>query len=373
VFEENQALAARIKERWPECVTVLGHDFGSLNWPRILEECPEFDAVCVGEGEAAFSAVAAAVLNQQDFTRTPGIATRGNRYVPSPAADFDSLPWPHRGDLRAVLDAGLSAAVYTSRGCPYRCTFCTTGENAARLPGTDRYRLRSLESVVAEIETIIKDYGVEHITLTDDLFLSKSPGSRERAEEFARRIIAMKRPVSFMIDCRVDSIDADLFRLLREAGLTRIFVGVETISPNQLDFYNKRYTRRGDRKTYIRRQLATARELGIEVIPGIITYHAETTVAELRDAVELIDACDMESAFFFLNRLIAYPGTPVYRRYKELGLLEQDWPVPKWSFSDTRIGEVETMMRTAEAAGNIDFHRLRKLFMEQIEVIESAR
>jgi hypothetical protein len=135
----------------------------------------------------------------------------------------------------------------------------------------------------------------------------------------------------------------------------------ETSNPQQLEFYNKRYTRSADRGDYIRGQLTIARDLGIDVIPGIITYHAESTIPELRDTLDLIDGCDIDSAFFFLNRLIAYPGTPVYRHYLDRGLLTTDWPRPAWQFADPQIADIERQMLTAEARGR-PYAELRALF-----------
>lgn len=361
VFEENLELAALVKRTWPHCRTVLGHDFATLNHERILRQHPEFDFVCLGEAEQSFPALAAAIVDGQDPSRIPGIAARGQPPVPAAVLDLDQLPWPARGDLPMVQAAGLSAAVFTSRGCPYRCTFCTTGQTAARLPGPSRHRLKSLESVCAEIGKLARDHHVEHVTITDDLFLTKNPASRERAEELARRLIAARHGITFMIDCRVDSIDKDLFRLLKTAGLRRVFVGVETSSQQQLDFYNKRYTRSAERSGYIRRQLQAVRDLGIDVIPGIITYHAHSSIPELRDTLQLIDGCDIDSAFFFLNRLIAYPGTPVYLRYRDQDLLTIDWPMPRWRFADQRVAAIEQQMLQAEAGG-LPYQELRALF-----------
>jgi radical SAM superfamily enzyme YgiQ (UPF0313 family) len=361
VFDENLELAGQIKRAWPGCMTVLGHDFATLNHERILSQHPEFDLVCLGEAEESFPRLAETILNGRDPGLIPGVASRGRKPIPAPILDIDQLPWPTRGDLAPILSAGLSAAVFTARGCPCQCTFCTTGQTAARLPGSDRHRLKSLDNVLAEIERICADYDVRHLTITDDLFLTRNPASRERAEQFASRLIAARLGISFMIDCRVDSIDKEVFRLLRAAGLCRVFVGVETSSPQQLEFYNKRYTRSADRGDYIRSQLTIARDLGIEVIPGIITYHAESTIPELRDTLDLIDGCDIDSAFFFLNRLIAYPGTPVYRHYLDRGLLTTDWPRPSWQFADPQIADIEQQMVAAEARGR-PYAELRALF-----------
>jgi hypothetical protein len=133
VFEENLELAAHVKRAWPDCLTVLGHDFATLNYERILGQHPEFDVVCLGEAEDSFPSLADAILNGGD-PAIPGIASRGRPPHPASILDIDKLPWPARGELAPILAAGLSAAVFTARGCPYRCTFCTTGQNAARLP-----------------------------------------------------------------------------------------------------------------------------------------------------------------------------------------------------------------------------------------------
>jgi radical SAM superfamily enzyme YgiQ (UPF0313 family) len=361
VFSENLELAALIKRTWPSCSTVLGHDFATLNYERILAQHPEIDFVCLGEAESSFPSLAATMLDGGAPSGIPGIAVRGESPRRTEVLDLDLLPWPTRGDLAAALAAGLSAAVFTARGCPYRCSFCTTGHIAARLPGSDRHRFKSLDNVYAEIERLAVAHGVEHITISDDLFFTKSPASRQRAEDFARRLIRAKLGISFMIDVRVDSIDPDVLRLLRDAGLRRMFVGVETSDPQQLDFYNKRYTRTAHRRDYIRHQLSTARDLGIDVVPGIITYHAESTIPEPRETLDLIDGCDIQSGFFFLNRLIAYPGTEVYQTYRQRGLLVEDWPLPKWHFSDDRVAKIERRMLAAEAQGR-PFAELRALF-----------
>jgi hypothetical protein len=92
------------------------------------------------------------------------------------------------------------------------------------------------------------------------------------------------------------------------------------------------------------------------------------TPTELWDALDLIDACDIESAFFFLNRLIAYPGTAVYRRYAEKGLLTADWPVPTWEFANQLIARIERTMLDAEKGGR-SFAELRTLFASLLREI----
>lgn len=371
VFTENLQLARQAKHRWPDCITVLGHDFATLNYQRILADHPEFDALALGEAEQNFADLSQSVLESRWPAPIPGIAHRDAPLQPAPVLDLDQIPWPARTDLPAVLAAGLSPAVFTARGCLYRCTYCTTGATSAQLTAAQRLRLKSLDNVVAEIQELIGRHDIQHLTITDDLFVTKTPESKERAADFARRLIAGKLNLTFMIDCRVDSIDREVFRLLYAAGLRRVFVGVETSSAAQLAVYNKRYTRAADRRDYIHRQLAILRELGIDVIPGIITYHANSTLPELAETLNLIDSCDIDSSFFFLNRLIAYPGTPLYHQYRQARVLTVDWPMPHWEFTDPHVAAVENAMRAAAAEGR-SYAEMRETFAKLIDTTTAA-
>ncbi len=87
-----------------------------------------------------------------------------------------------------MLGDGFAASVFTSRGCPYRCTFCGTGAVSAML-GRTSYRVKSVE-VVEEIGYLVSDFGIELVSITDDLFVSKHPGSQQRAVEFASGMLS---------------------------------------------------------------------------------------------------------------------------------------------------------------------------------------
>ncbi len=96
-----------------------------------------FDFVVVGDGEVAFTELALAVVNGAGVEDVPGLARRdeSGRIVCSPSGlvDLDELAWPAREELPRVLGDGFAASVFTSRGCPYRCTFCGTGAVSAML------------------------------------------------------------------------------------------------------------------------------------------------------------------------------------------------------------------------------------------------
>jgi len=367
VLAENMTLARRVRAHWPDTRIVMGHDFATLNFERLLQDYDCLDAVVMGEGERAFPLIVEAAKAGRSLDCIAGVAVRdaGGRArlakAAAPPLDLDALPWVARDHLPRVLAAGMSAGVYSARGCPYRCSFCTTGQTAARLGKHGSHRLRSVDDVVDEIERLVVDYAIPHLTIVDDLFVTTHPESRERAGMFADRLRRRSLNVPFMIDARVDSIDAATFTALRQAGLHRVFVGVETGSDTQLAFYNKRYSRAGRDAGFIRRQLRVLADLGIEIVPGIITYHPETEPDELMSTLGAIDASGYRGTFQFMNRLFVHPGTSLWQDYRRRGLLVDEWPVPRWAFRTDRAAALERDILDAAAAG-LGFDAVRTIF-----------
>ncbi|MGO4716211.1 B12-binding domain-containing radical SAM protein [Bradyrhizobium sp. 2TAF24] len=367
VLAENLALARRVRTHWPDCRIVMGHDFATLNYHRLLRTYDCLDAVVVGEGEGAFPRIVDAARAGRSFVDIGGAAVRDGRgevrlsVTQALPLDLDTLPWVARDHLPQVLAAGMSAGIYSARGCPYRCSFCTTGQAAARLGKRGSHRLRSIDDVVDEIERLVTDFAIPHLTIVDDLFLTSHPESQERARLFADRLWRRSLGVPFMIDARVDSIDAATFSALRKAGLHRVFVGVETGSDAQLARYNKRYHRSVKDAAFVERQMRVLVELGIDVVPGIITYHPEIEPIELIDTLKAIDASGYRGIYQFMNRLFVHPGTSLWQDYRLRGLLVEEWPVPQWTFRHDGAARLERDVLDAAAAG-LGFHEVRAIF-----------
>lgn len=321
MFSEIQDLAGRVKARWPEVSTLMGHDFSSLNAARLLSTNSDIDYIIRGEGEKSTTELAIALRRDGNVSGVPGLAYRrpDGRVAFNPMhtpLELDTLPLATRGDLPPVIEMGLAAAVFTTRGCPYKCTYCTTGALSRLQPHSLAYRSRSVVRVVDEIGKLVTQHGIQHVTIVDDLFVSKQRSSQERALNFAHEIIARELTVSLKVDCRVDSIDPVLFGKLAEAGLSEVFVGIETASDSQLANYRKIYSPTAEnQESYIRKQIRILGDLGISVSPGIITYHPKVTREELTLTADLIDLLGYRATYPFFSRVMAYPGTPLYQEY----------------------------------------------------------
>lgn len=371
VFQATLRLARMCLKRWPGAHTVMGYDFGTLNFEQILRGYPDIHFVCRGDGEAVFATLAERLANGRGYDDIPGLAYRGSDgrvHASEPVAlDIDTLPWPTRNELPRVLRGGFSAGVYASRGCPYRCSYCALGQTSA-LFGNKSYRLRSIDSLIEEMAYLKKEFGVHHITIVDDLFLTKAPSSQERARDFAEQLLRRDLELEWMIDARVDSIDRDLFALMRRAGLRKVYVGVETGSEEQLASYNKRYLLKAE--TPIDR-LKVLRDLELEIIPGMLMFHPNVTTTELRQSLQLIDELGWESHYQLFNRIKLYPGTPLYREYEEKGWAIGEWPVKDWEFRDARAKRLSDAVLWASMQSGAKFQDVKKVFVQHLEAWEN--
>jgi radical SAM superfamily enzyme YgiQ (UPF0313 family) len=371
VFQATLRLARMCLERWPKAHTVMGYDFGTLNFEHILREYPDVHFVCRGDGEALFATLSERLANGRGYDDIPGLAYRGSDgrvHANQPVAlDIDTLPWPARDELPQVLRAGFGAGVYASRGCPYRCSYCALGQTSA-LFGNKGYRLRSIENVVEEIAYLRKDFGVDHVTIVDDLFLTKAPASQERARDFAEQLLRRDLGLEWMIDARVDSIDRDLFALMRRAGLRKVFVGVETGSEEQLASYNKRYLLNAETPAD---RLKVLRDLGIEIIPGMLMFHPNVMATELRQSIELLDELGWKSHYQLFNRVQLYPGTPLYQEYEEKGWATGEWPVKDWEFRDPRARRLSDAVLWASMQDGAKYQDVKRVFLQHLEAWEN--
>jgi radical SAM superfamily enzyme YgiQ (UPF0313 family) len=369
VFEENRWLARQVRSLFPDALTVLGHDFASLNWPQILQRFPEFDAVVIGDGELVYRDLLIRLENGQDWTTVRGVAHRARGDIamnPVGAASvLDDLPWVARDDAPRVRDAGFALGVFAHRGCPYSCTYCSTG-TVSGPAGISPVRQRGVEPVVAEIEYVARTFDVDHVTITDDLFVNKSKPSQQWAIDFANALRTRVPDITYMIDCRIDSIVEETFRELATAGLRRVFIGIETADTDQQSFYDKTYRTRLPQSEYIRKQLSILEELGIEVLPGIIAYHPHVNRDELWALLDMIKTIGATNSDQLLKEIIAYPGTPLHHAYERDGLLTGEWPHMTWNYKDPRAREHARTMHDAANRG-LGFSQLEQIFSRLLD------
>ena len=228
-------------------------------------------------------------------------------------SDLDALPVPARHLIKnqkyTYPDALFSPAfpIITSRGCPGKCTFCS----AAFLHGR-KFRFRSAESVVDEIEMLIKDYGAKEIHVWDDNFVTNKKRVFAIRDEFKKRQLNIT--LSFPNGVRVDSINEDILSALKDMGTYSLGFGVESGSQEILDKVQKNITFEKIEKAF-----ALAKKFKFEIWAFFLLGLPGETPATIQQTIDYAIKLDPDVAKFHL--LKPYPKTAVYEELMEKNLI----------------------------------------------------
>ena len=321
----NYPTAARnlkvCKDFDPRIVTVLGGPHASFAVEETLLRAPWIDVLVIGEGERTLVELVRALETGAGFGQVAGIAFRDDSKVVtteprSLIEGLDEFPFPARNllPLSKYRALGVPCTVITSRGCPYKCIFCS----GPRLFGR-RVRFRDPKLVVDEIEYIHKELGFERLNIVDDTFTLNHRHARAVCEEILRRGLKFQ----WNVFARADTVTEDILKLMREAGCAWLLFGVESAAPEILKTIKK-----GTTPDVVRRGVKLTTEAGIKVfnsfIIGLPGESPETAQQSLAFARELDRDYGAKYGFHLLSPL---PGTELYERPADYGLriLSRNW------------------------------------------------
>ncbi|MGI6218105.1 MAG: B12-binding domain-containing radical SAM protein, partial [Coriobacteriales bacterium] len=268
---------------------------GGMHASALPEEALEHaDQVIVGEGENV-------ILDVVEGRITDPIVRT------DPICDLDTVPFPDYSILKTPLKC---ANIMTSRGCPFRCTFCTTSRMFAP------YRKRSVDNVIDEIK-MCHELGFEYMNFEDDNFTA----DKERAKEICRRIIDenLQFKETFFFGRTDMADDPELLDLLAEAHLTRVLIGIESLNQEALDNIDKKAD-----VVKIREACQGCWDHGIRVIASLVLGIDTDGPEDIRRAYRFaksIGAYQIQPAI-----LTPFPGTPVYEQFvSEDRMITDNW------------------------------------------------
>jgi anaerobic magnesium-protoporphyrin IX monomethyl ester cyclase len=250
-------LAEHTKSILPDSYVVMGGPYPSMMGTRLLTRHCEVDAAVVGEAENTFLELVKRLQNGQNIDAVDGLVFREENTVrinpPSdPISSLDQIPFPAREELKMQFYDENASTIFTSRGCPQQCIFCSRP-----VFGT-QWRGHSPEYVLKEIEHLITEYGVSTLSVLDDNFSV----DLDRAEKILDGIIAKKWKLGiyFWNGMRADHITKTLVTKLKKAGCTAINFGVESVDPDVMSFIRK-----GVNIEQLETAIRLTREAGIRV------------------------------------------------------------------------------------------------------------
>ncbi len=310
VFKNATILGEAIKKAFPQIPLGIGGVHSTVIGKEILETCPSFDFQIVGEGEFAIQEVIDAFRSGGGLAGVTGVIYReGDGIIENPRRphleNLDDVPMPARHLLdpemfqHCLPDKGFVryAELFTSRGCPFQCVFCSQHTMYGR-----RVRWHSIERVVEELEYITQTLGVQHVIFMDETLTLNKPRLLDICSEIR------KRGLQFTWEgwTHASTIDEELLRAMKEAGLIRLSFGIESGDPDILKGIKKGITLEQIREAY-----KIAAKVGIETRGSAMLGHPHETRETAWRTIKFIHSIK-ECMQIFLNVACPYPGTELY-------------------------------------------------------------
>ena len=235
-----------------------------------------------------------------DFFAAPGVD------------DLDSIPWPSQKVLKNDLYSNILTrrknftAMMSSRGCPYRCTFCDQHR--------PKYRYRSAASFVEEIRYNYDNYGMREFDIYDSTFTAH----RQRVIEICDLIVAEKMKIQFTVRSTVMAVTHEVLDALKRAGCHTIMYGIETSSAEM-----RRAMRKNIPAERLWDRIQYTHDLGIQVLGFFMFGHPGETHETIRETIQL--SLDLPLTYAQYTVLWPFPDTEIYQHYMEHGGMGDYW------------------------------------------------
>jgi anaerobic magnesium-protoporphyrin IX monomethyl ester cyclase len=362
LYKSAMKLIEIAKEAHPNAITMLGGSHGTFWDENALNEYPTLDIVVRREGEITFKELLNSFQKNISLTNVLGITFRqkDGKIVRTPdrpfIEDLDKLPFPahHLLPLDDLKRMGkVLFPLITSRGCVFWCDFCST----VRMFGRG-YRWRSPKNVVDEMQLVHDKYGVEQVTFYDDAFSV----DRNRVLKICEELHARKLDMTWDCGTRVDMVDRDLLKTMRDAGCIAVWLGVESGSEAILGAMNKKIKLDQTRLAY-----KTAHDVGLMTIANVVLGFPGETEQTAKETIRFVKELNPDDVGFYVAT--PYPGTPMYDQVIKNGWLR----VTDFDKYDTAGPTFETPWLSMEKLAEIRYKAYQQFYLRPGYVFKMMR
>lgn len=316
-------IAALAKKSNSNIPVVLGGAHGTILPEETLHSSSAIDVVVRGEGEQtilelvnAFDTSHATCLED-----VSGISYQSGKKIKSnpertPIMNLDSLPYP-AFDLLPLDKYRLhppfgrrspAMPIITSRGCPYRCIFCSKSVFGRKYCGN------SPDYIIGEIQFLIEKFGIKEIKFYDDVFTL----DRKRTVSLCNKLKESGLDIPWTCETRVNLVDSSLLNLMEESGCYMIEYGIESGNQTILNNLRKDIT-----LEQIVRSLKKTKVAGIETVAYFMIGAPGETSKTIQDTINFAKKIDPDFVQFSLTT--PYPGTDLYELSVKEGYVPTEW------------------------------------------------
>ena len=325
-----RALIEELKKiSYPGEIILVGGHVASLPRKSLTEEQVQF--ICTGEGPHTLDDFIKYLNGEIKVNEVRGICTKyNNQIIQTPAAplvvnlddEMPALPWhllpmhkyrSHNWHAFGLESRSPYASIYTTLGCPYKCSFCCIqapfkeGEELKGLKKTvNTYRKWSAKSVLSQIDTLVKEYNVKNIKFADEIFVL----DRNHVSEICNGLIERDYNLNIWAYSRVDTITDELAKKLIKAGIRWICLGIETDNSPSQENVNKQFT-----SEQLRKSITILKNNNINIIANYIFGLEYDDQKSMEHTLNSALKYDFDFANFYCA--MAYPGSDLYNQAVE--------------------------------------------------------
>ncbi len=285
------------------------------------------DFAVLGEGEETIVELIACLENNDNISSVPGVAyLKDDKFICNtprkeirnldalPYPDYESFNYlsflekgkPNNGYSYNVFDNPREYLIVCSRSCPFNCTFCYH-------PLGQKYRQRTIDSIMEELELVIPKYKINLISILDELFAF----NEERIIEFCNRLKELIKTVPWEVkwgcQMRVDKLNTNILKIMKDAGCYMISYGFESYSATVLKSMKKFIT-----PDQIHRAIHLTQSVGIGIQANFIFGDKRET---LQTALETLEFWKKHS-FISLGFILAIPNSSDYQYCVKTGIIK---------------------------------------------------
>jgi len=309
---DAQKVLELAKRLSPEIKTICGGIHASYMYEEMLSLSDSIDYIVIGEGERTLPELISAIANKGDVSKIKGIAYKKDgvieRTEPRPFIEdldgmpmaWDALDW--QDYTYFIIPGSRLGAIATSRGCDKDCTFCSQ-----RKFWHGRWRARSPQDLIRELEELYTKHKVDVVLLTDDY---PTP-DRARWERFLDLLIERGLPIKLLMETRAGDIirDKDILHKYKKAGIIHIYVGTEAGEQKSLDLMKKDLKIEESKEA-----LRLLREWGIITETSMILGFPDDTPQSIERTLEIVKEFNPDFAHFLA--IAPWPYADIYEELK---------------------------------------------------------